>query len=80
MMRASVQEEDFTFVNIHAPNMRACVVSHVELFATPWLIQSTRLLCPGGVFQARILEWVDISSSRGSPRPKDQPASPALAG
>ena len=25
-----------------------------------------------GIFQARILEWVAISSSRGSSRPRDQ--------
>ena len=35
-----------------------------------------------GIFQARILEWVAMHSSRGSSLPKDQPASlmsPALA-
>ena len=34
-------------------------------------LQSTRLLCPG-ILQARILEWVVISYSRGSSRPRDQ--------
>ena len=36
-----------------------------------------------GILQARILEWVAISFSRGSSRPRDQTASfasPALAG
>ena len=33
-----------------------------------------------GIFQARILEWVAISSSRGSSQPGIKPASPALAG
>ena len=36
-----------------------------------------------GIFQARILEWVAISSSRGSSRTRDQTqflASPALTG
>ena len=33
-----------------------------------------------GMFQARILEWVAISSSRGSSRPRDWTASLALAG
>ena len=36
-----------------------------------------------GIFQTRILEWVAISSSRGSSLPRIQlvsPASPALAG
>ena len=29
-----------------------------------------------GILQARILEWVTISSSRGSSQPRDQSASP----
>ena len=58
------------------------------------LLQSHLILCdpsdcspPGsfvhGILQARILEWVAISSSRGSSRPRDGTASlmsPALAG
>ena len=32
------------------------------------------------ISQARILEWVAVSSSRGSSQPKDRTASPALAG
>ena len=31
-----------------------------------------------GILQARILEWVAMPSSRGSSRPRDEPASPAL--
>ena len=31
-----------------------------------------------GAFQARLLEWVVISSSRGSSQPRDEPRSPAL--
>ena len=31
-----------------------------------------------GVFQARILEWVAISFSRGSSQPRDQTWSPTL--
>ena len=31
-----------------------------------------------GIFQARILEWVAISYSRGSSQPRDEPGSPAL--
>ena len=33
-----------------------------------------------GIFQARILEWVVTSSSRGCPDPRIEPASPALGG
>ena len=48
----------------------------------PHGLQPSRLLCPWD-FQAKILEWVAISSSKGSSQPKDQHASlvsPALAG
>ena len=31
-----------------------------------------------GIFQARVLEWVAISFSRGSPNPGTEPRSPAL--
>ena len=33
-----------------------------------------------GVFQARILEWIAISSSRDLPHPGIEPKSPPLAG
>ena len=53
--------------------------------------RSCRTLCnptacgpPGssvrGTSQARILEWVAASSSRGSSPPRDEPTSPAVAG
>ena len=55
------------------PPFLGCVLSclsHVRLFATPW----TSL--PGSsvhrLLQARILEWVAISSSGGSSRPRDR--------
>ena len=57
-----------------------CVLSHVGLFVTPWTILF-RLL--HGILQPRILEWVAMPSSRGSPDPGIEPASlmsPALAG
>ena len=49
-----------------------CVVlSRVWLFSTPWTAA-----CPGssvhGISQARILEWVAISYSRGSSWPRDE--------
>ena len=56
-------------------------LSHVLLFVTP-----TDCSPPGpsvhGIFQARILEWVAISYSRGYFNPQIEPAalaSPALA-
>ena len=39
--------------------------SHVQLFATPWTIACQTSLSMS-ILQARILEWVAISSSRGS--------------
>ena len=50
--------------------MHAQLLSHVRLFCDP-----TNYSQPGpsvhGIFQTRILEWVTISSSRGSSRPRD---------
>ena len=55
-----------------------CLCSYVCLFASvvsdffqPYGLQPARLLCPW-VFQARILVWVAISTSRGSSKPSDQ--------
>ena len=45
-------------------------LSRVQLFGTPWDCS-----LPGssvhGIFQARVLEWVAMSFSRGSSRPRD---------
>ena len=46
------------------------MLSHVRLLATP--ASSVH-----GIFQERILEWVAISSSKGSSNPGIKPASPA---
>ena len=43
-----------------------CLLSCDQLFASLWAI--TRRLSVHGILQARILEWVAISSSRGSSR------------
>ena len=40
-------------------------LSRVWLFATPWTVAYH------GIFQARVLEWVAISFSRGSSEPRD---------
>ena len=58
----------------HAGDMHACVLakslSCARLFATPWTCSP-----PGfsvhGILQARVLEWVAISSFRGSFPPRD---------
>ena len=41
------------------------LLSHVQLFATPWTTVH-------GILQARILEWVAFPFSRGSSQPRDQ--------
>ena len=55
-----------------------CHFSRVRLSATLWIIASS----VQGIFQARILEWVAMPSSRDLPNPGVKPASlmsPALA-
>ena len=51
-----------------------CVLGRVRLFATTCTV--AHQAPPGkekhGIFQARILQWVAISFSRGSSQPKDQ--------
>ena len=42
-------------------------------------LQPTWVLCPG-ISQARILEWVAISSSRGSSQPRDGTHVSCIAG
>ena len=57
-----------------------CVLSHVWLFATSWTDCSLPDSSVHRIFQARILEWVAISSSRGPCQPRDRSAYPELAG
>ena len=49
---------------------RMCLLSHIWVFETPWTVACQALLSMG--LLARILEWVAISSSRGSYLPRDQ--------
>ena len=48
-----------------------CVLSLAQPFATPWTVA---LQSPSvhGIFQARTLEWIAISYSRGSSPPRDR--------
>ena len=48
------------------------VLSHVQLFATPWIIH--------GILQARILEWVAFAFSRRSSQPRDRTQVSHIAG
>ena len=47
-------------------------LSRVRLFATPWTLAHQIPLSVHGSFQARILEWLAISYSRGSSQPRDR--------
>ena len=63
--------------------MCAQSLSHEQFFVTPWTVCSPSASSVHGIFQARILEWVAISNSRGSSRPRIElksVGSPALAG
>ena len=51
------------------------VLSRVWLFVTPWTLPGSTV---HGISQARILEWVAISFSKGSSQPRDWPRSSTL--
>ena len=55
----------------HSFVLRVQSLSRVQLFVTQWTVARQAPLSVG-IFQARILEWVAISLSRGSSRPRDQ--------
>ena len=50
--------------------MLRCSLSHVWLFVTLWIVAHQDPLFMG-ILQARILEWIVISFSRGSSQPRD---------
>ena len=54
-------------------------LSHVQLFETPWTVARQASLSMG-ILQAIILEWVAMSSSRGSSQPRDQTQVSHIAG
>ena len=73
-------------ININSLVVRMCVCAQLCLILCSPMDCSLPGSCICGfpwISQARILEWVAISSSRGSSRPRDQtgsPVSPAVAG
>ena len=54
------------------------VLSHVQLFVTPWIACQAPLSL--GILWARLLECVAIPSSRGSSQPRDQTQVSLIAG
>ena len=61
---------------VHIKAEKHCSLLCVGVLSRVWLFNPTDCSPPGssvyGIFQARILEWVDIPSSRGSSWPRDQ--------
>ena len=55
-----------------SPVVCMCGLSHIQLFATPWTVCSPPGSSVHGIFLARILEWVAISSFSGSSWLRDQ--------
>ena len=61
-------------------------LSRVRLFATPWTVAYQAVayqncnLSIHGIFQARVLQWVAISFSRGSSRPRNLTQVSRIAG
>ena len=57
--------------------MRAQLLSHIQLFVTPWTVAHQAPLSMG-IFQERILEWVAMTPPGDLPNPGIKPGSPAL--
>ena len=56
-----------------------CMLSSVQLFATPWTVAHQAPLSMGSL-PARILEWIAMPSSRGSSQPRDRTQVSHIAG
>ena len=62
---------NYSIINIWYVCVCAKSLSHVQLFAAPWIAARPAPLSMG-ILQARILEWIAISCSRGSSWSRDQ--------
>ena len=58
-------------------NLHTLCVFSFSVFQIPWIVACKSSLSMG-ILQARILEWVVLPSSRGSPNPGMEPRSSAL--
>ena len=61
------------FVSLTSPVCMLSCFSSVQLFVTPWTVCSLPGSYVHGILQARILEWVTMSSSRDLPDPGIEP-------
>ena len=75
----TVAGQSFQISHSNREHVYVHALSHVQLFVNPWTIARQAPLSMW-FFQARILEWVAISSSRDLSDPGIEPVSPALAG
>jgi len=66
-----VEKENDNYKSNHLDFNDIAVLSPVQLCATSWTIARQAPLSMG-ILQARILEWIALSSSRGSSQPRDQ--------
>ena len=69
----------FSYTRAMKVKVKVKLLSHVQLFATPWTVAHQAPLSMG-ILQARILEWVAMPSSRGSSQPRDQTHVSCIAG
>ena len=68
---ATAFREEREIKGIQIGKVKVKLLSHVQLFATPWTDYGLPCSSVHGIFQARILEWVAISFSRRPSRPRD---------
>ena len=66
----TVQKHQFSYMSLKWSEVKS--LSHVRLFATPWTVAYQAPSSIHGIFQARVLEWIAISFSRGSSWPRNQ--------
>ena len=78
-IRFTLGPEGGTFIMGLKTEVKVKSLSHVQLFRNPWTVPHQDPLSMG-ILQARILEWVAISFSRGSSRPRDQTQISCIAG
>ena len=85
LVSPALAERFLTISNSWEAHMEKCAVLRCSVMSNSLLtpgLQPTRLLCPW-ILQARILEWIAISSSQGPSNSEIAPVSlvsPALAG
>ena len=76
---AVAEDQKFLYQFPNLQSLCAELLSHVQLFATPWTVSRQAPLSMG-ILQTRILEWVAMTSSRGSSQPGDRTQVSCTAG